>query len=169
MIAAVIIIALTWYRIIDESKGETAEGVARSPNRFCSRDGDLFITNTALSTGFSVSFIFLFCFALFLSLFPFPPPTVFMSISSSLLRVASCVQQSCVRLKGYVALLLIIHLRHLYSVSFHIMLFLLYCLVVLIFWTGLLWCVSRTRYVGIKFSLVSPIHSRFVFLLSLQH
>ena len=77
---------LTLDTAIDESRKETAEGVgvARFPNRLCSRGGILCyihrLDDDFLFSLFPFIIIFLPCFSL---LFPSPPPAVFMPVSPS--------------------------------------------------------------------------------------
>ena len=55
--------AVTLDTVADESRKKTADGVARSPSRLCSRDGKICCYGDALSTIFLLAFVP--CFLLF--------------------------------------------------------------------------------------------------------
>ena len=92
---------MTLVTVADESRKKTADGVARSPSRLCSRDGNISCYGDALSTIFLLAFVpcfllFVFRFS-FIFLFFFPA-----SRFVYLLRVPSSVQQPSATLSKYV-------------------------------------------------------------------
>ena len=87
--------AVTLDTVADESRKKMADGVARSPSRLCSRDGDICCYGDALSTVFLLAFVPCFLFPFVFSYF-FPA-----SRYVYLLRIPSSVQQPSSTLSKY--------------------------------------------------------------------
>ena len=94
--------AVTLDTVADESRKKTANGVARSPSRFCSRDGKICCYGDTLSTIFLLACFcallptFRFSFFILIFLFFSCIPDVY------LLRVPPSVQQPSATLSKYV-------------------------------------------------------------------
>ena len=117
------------HYLLDESRKETAEGVARSSNRFCSQDGSPCCYEYHRLEYHLLSSLLFFCF---ISLFACPPPPAYRTCAGlPLLRVASCVPQLSVPLQHiWVSIhnsLSALSVRHLQPVSFQKYLFSLFC------------------------------------------